>query len=44
MDEERMMPVKASQATMWTLSEDRKSVRLAVPPLRIVGIPEPLAV
>ncbi len=39
-----MMPVKASQATMWTLSEDRWLVRLAVPPLPIAGMPEPLAV
>ena len=38
------MPVKASQATMWTLSEDRWLVRLAVPPLPIAGMPEPLAV
>jgi hypothetical protein len=44
MDKERMMPVKASQATMWTLNEDRKTVRLAVPPLRLAGMPEPLDV
>ena len=44
MDRESMMPVRANQATMWTLSADRKTVGLAVPPLRIAGMPEPLAV
>ena len=44
MDKGEMMPVKASQATMWTLSEDRWLVRLVVPPLPIAGMPEPLAV
>ena len=29
MDKERMMPVHANQATMWTLNPDRKTVRLA---------------
>ena len=29
---------------MWTLSAYRKTVRLAVPSLRITGMPEPLAV
>jgi hypothetical protein len=44
MDKEQMMPIRARQATMWTLSADRKLVRLTVPPLRIEGIPTPLAV
>jgi len=44
MDKEQTMPVRANQATMWTLSADRKTVRLAVPPLRLAGMPEPLAV
>jgi hypothetical protein len=44
MDNEEIRPVRANQATMWTLSTDRKLVRLAVPPLPIVGMPEPLAV
>ena len=39
-----MMPVRANQATMWTLSADRKTVRLALPPLQIAGMPEPLDV
>jgi hypothetical protein len=44
MDRESMMPARAKQATMWTLSAYRKTVRLAVPSLRITGMPEPLAV
>jgi hypothetical protein len=44
MDKHDMMPIKASQATMWMLSEDRELVRLAVPPLRIAGMAESLAV
>jgi len=44
MDKEQMRPVRANQATMWTLSADYKTVRLAVPPLRIVGFPKPLDV
>jgi hypothetical protein len=44
MDNEEIRPVRANQATMWTLSTDRKLVRLAVPLLRIVGFPKPLNV
>jgi hypothetical protein len=44
MDKEQLRPVRANQTTMWTLSEDRELVRLAVPPLRIVGFPKPLNV
>jgi hypothetical protein len=44
MDKEQMRPIRANQATMWTLSADRKLVRLAVPPLQIVGFPKPLNV
>jgi hypothetical protein len=44
MDNEEIRPVHANQATMWTLSTDRKLVRLAVPPLPIVGFPKPLNV
>ena len=44
LDKEQMMPIRANQATMWTLNADRKTVRLAVPPLRIVGFPKPLDV
>jgi hypothetical protein len=42
MNIEDMMPFAATQERMWTLSADRKSVRLAVPPLRLAGIPEPI--
>jgi hypothetical protein len=37
-----MMPFAATQETMWTLSADRKTVRLVVPPLRLAGIREPI--
>jgi hypothetical protein len=39
-----MMPVEMPTKEMWTLSEDRKSVRLAVPSLPIAGLPQPLRV
>jgi hypothetical protein len=41
MDKHQMRPVHTDQSTMWTLSADRKFVRLAVPPLRLVGFPSP---
>jgi hypothetical protein len=44
MNKQQTMPVQAHQATMWTLSADRKTARLAVPPLRFEGMPEPLTV
>ena len=44
MDNEQRMPVRGNQATMWTLSDDRNTVRFAMPPLPITGMPEPLAV
>jgi len=44
MDKHQMRPVHTDQSTMWTLSADRKFVRLAVPPLRLVGFPKPLAI
>jgi hypothetical protein len=43
MDRQDTMPLKTSQTTMWTVSEDRKTVRLALPPLPIAGMPAPLA-
>jgi hypothetical protein len=39
-----MMPVETDAETMWTLTEDRQAVRLALPPLPLVGLPEPLRV
>jgi hypothetical protein len=44
MDKQQMVAVPANQATMWILSADRKTVRLTVPPLRLEGVPTPLAV
>jgi hypothetical protein len=39
-----MMPIAANTSTMWTLNEDRKAIRLSLPPLRLDGMPEPLMV
>jgi hypothetical protein len=44
MNKEEMMPIVAEQATMWTVSADRKTVRLALPPLSLDGIPEPITI
>lgn len=42
--EEDRMPVDVEQAEMWTLSDDRESVRLSLPPLPLEGLPEPLRI
>jgi hypothetical protein len=42
MDSKNMMPVEMSEETMWTLSSDRKTVRLALPPLPLAGMAEPI--
>jgi hypothetical protein len=42
--EEDMMPFEADEAVMWMLSDDRETVRLALPALPIEGMPEPLQV
>jgi hypothetical protein len=39
-----MMPVAANTSTMWTLNQDRKTVRFSLPPLRVGSMPEPLMV
>src|SRR5262245_42254767 len=39
-----MMPIPANTSTMWTLNEDRKTVRFSLPPLRHGSLPEPLMV
>jgi hypothetical protein len=44
MDRKDMMPIAAEQETMWTLSDDRKMVRMAVPPLPVAGMPKPIKV
>jgi hypothetical protein len=41
---EDMMPIESDQAQMWTLGEDRTTVRLALPPLPPDGMPEPVRV
>jgi hypothetical protein len=44
MKPEDMMPIESDQAQMWTLGEDRTTVRLALPPLPPDGMPEPVRV
>jgi hypothetical protein len=38
------MPIDVAQEQMWTLSADLRAVRLSLPPLPLVGLPEPLKV
>jgi hypothetical protein len=40
--EESMMPVDPNLQMMWALSEDRKMVRQALPPLPLAGKAEPV--
>jgi hypothetical protein len=44
MNEENMMLIPAERAAIWRLSADRKTVRLALPPLPIAGQPEPIKI
>jgi hypothetical protein len=44
MKKEDMRPIVAEHEFMWTLSADRKAVRLALPPLSLDGIPEPVTI
>lgn len=39
-----MMLFAAEPEQMWTLTDDRQTVRLAVPPLPLEGLPEPLRI
>jgi hypothetical protein len=41
---EDVMPIVAEYEFMWTLSADRKTVRLALPPLSLDGIPERITI
>jgi hypothetical protein len=41
---EDMMPIEHEQVWMWTLSADRRSVRMTLPPLPVNGLSEPIAV
>jgi hypothetical protein len=36
------MAVGSGPANSWTLSEDRRNVRLAIPPAYLAGLAEPL--
>ena len=38
------MPIEHEQEQMWTLSADRRSVRMTLPPLLVAGMPEPISV
>ena len=38
------MPIEHEQVCMWTLSADRRSVRMTLPPLPVNGLSEPIAV
>jgi hypothetical protein len=42
MTPEDMMPVDLDVAAMWTLSEDRTTARLRLPPVPLEGLPQPL--
>jgi hypothetical protein len=44
MNKEDMMQIPVAQETMWRLSADRKTVRLALPPLTLAGVPEAIKV
>jgi hypothetical protein len=44
MTEHDTMPIETDPETMWSLTDDRQAVRLTVPPLPLVGLPEPLRV
>jgi hypothetical protein len=38
------MPIQARQAEVWTLSADRRLVRMQLPELAIGGLPKPLRI
>jgi len=38
------MPANMPAERMWTLSDDQRSVRMQVPPLRLAGLTEPLSI
>jgi hypothetical protein len=40
----RYFKAATSPEAMWSLSDDRKTVRLAVPPVDVPGLPEPVRV
>lgn len=42
--DEGKMAANIEIAQMWTLNDDRQSVKLSLPPLPLHGLPEPLRV
>ena len=44
MSKRGMMQIEPVPGALWTLSEDRRNVRLNVPPLPMAGLAEPLKV
>ena len=38
----RKVPVSATQAEMWVLSADRRTVRLNIPPIQLAGRAKPV--
>jgi hypothetical protein len=39
--DETLMAAGSGPANIWTPSEDRRNVRLAIPPVNLVGLAEP---
>jgi hypothetical protein len=44
MDQQDVLPDDVAKKMVWTLSPDRKTVRLSLPPLTLDGLPEPIKV
>ena len=44
MDQDDVLPVDVAKELVWTLSPDRKTIRLSLPPLPLDGLPEPIKV
>jgi hypothetical protein len=44
MDQDDVLPVDVAKEMVWTLSPDRKTIRLSLPPLPLDGLPEPIKV
>jgi hypothetical protein len=44
MDQDDVLPVDVAKEMVWTLSPDRKTVRLSLPPLPLDGLPDPIKV
>jgi hypothetical protein len=44
MDQDDVLPVDVAKEMVWTLSPDRKMVRLSLPPVPLDGLREPIKV